>query len=59
LLVAGVAGLVAGAMSMAAGEYVSVPQADGARDLARERKSLATTSTTSATSWRRSTSGGA
>ena len=43
ILVAGVAGLVAGAMSMAAGEYVSVSsQADteGA-DLARERKELA------------------
>jgi vacuolar iron transporter family protein len=44
VLVAGVAGLVAGAMSMAAGEYVSVSsQADteGA-DLARERGELAT-----------------
>jgi VIT1/CCC1 family predicted Fe2+/Mn2+ transporter len=43
LLVAGVAGLVAGAMSMAAGEYVSVSsQADTERaDLARERKELA------------------
>ncbi len=43
VLVAGVAGLVAGALSMAAGEYVSVSsQADteGA-DLARERKELA------------------
>ncbi len=43
LLVAGVAGLVAGAMSMAAGEYVSVSsQADteGA-DLAREKAELA------------------
>jgi VIT1/CCC1 family predicted Fe2+/Mn2+ transporter len=43
ILVAGVAGLVAGAMSMAAGEYVSVSsQADteGA-DMARERKELA------------------
>jgi len=43
ILVAGVAGLVAGAMSMAAGEYVSVSsQADteGA-DLDRERKELA------------------
>ena len=43
ILVAGVAGLVAGAMSMAAGEYVSVSsQADteGA-DLARESKELA------------------
>ncbi|MFO0934643.1 MAG: VIT family protein [Planctomycetota bacterium] len=44
LLVAGVAGLVAGAMSMAAGEYVSVSsQADVERaDLARESKELAT-----------------
>lgn len=43
LLVAGIAGLVAGAMSMAAGEYVSVSsQADteGA-DLAREQAELA------------------
>jgi vacuolar iron transporter family protein len=44
VLVAGVAGLVAGAMSMAAGEYVSVrSQADTeAADLARERRELAT-----------------
>lgn len=43
-LVAGIAGLVAGAMSMAAGEYVSVSsQADTERaDLARERRELAT-----------------
>lgn len=43
ILVAGVAGLVAGAMSMAAGEYVSVSsQADAeAADLARERAELA------------------
>lgn len=43
VLVAGVAGLVAGAMSMAAGEYVSVSsQADTERaDLARERQELA------------------
>ena len=44
VIIAGVAGLVAGAMSMAAGEYVSVSsQADteGA-DLARERQELAT-----------------
>ena len=42
ILVAGVAGLVAGAMSMAAGEYVSVsPQSDTeAADLARERREL-------------------
>lgn len=44
VLIAGVAGLVAGAMSMAAGEYVSVQsQADTeAADLARERTELAT-----------------
>ncbi|NLS18576.1 VIT family protein [Rhizobium sp. P40RR-XXII] len=44
VLVAGVAGLVAGAMSMAAGEYVSVSsQADTeAADLARERLELQT-----------------
>jgi VIT1/CCC1 family predicted Fe2+/Mn2+ transporter len=43
VLVAGVAGLVAGAMSMAAGEYVSVSsQADTERaDLTRESKELA------------------
>jgi VIT1/CCC1 family predicted Fe2+/Mn2+ transporter len=42
VLVAGVAGIVAGAMSMAAGEYVSVSsQADTERaDLARERREL-------------------
>ena len=42
ILVAGVAGLVAGAMSMAAGEYVSVSsQSDTERaDLTRERKEL-------------------
>lgn len=43
IVVAGVAGLVAGAMSMAAGEYVSVSsQADTERaDLVREREELA------------------
>ena len=43
VLLAGVAGLVAGAMSMAAGEYVSVSsQSDTeAADLARERRELA------------------
>lgn len=43
VLIAGVAGLVAGASSMAAGEYVSVSsQSDTERaDLARERKELA------------------
>jgi len=44
VVLAGVAGLVAGAMSMAAGEYVSVSsQADTEKaDLARERTELAT-----------------
>lgn len=44
VLLAGIAGLVAGALSMAAGEYVSVSsQADTEQaDLARERKELAT-----------------
>jgi VIT1/CCC1 family predicted Fe2+/Mn2+ transporter len=44
ILVAGLAGLVAGAMSMAAGEYISVSsQADTERaDLAREQSELAT-----------------
>ena len=43
VLVAGIAGLVAGAMSMAAGEYVSVSsQSDTEQaDMARERKELA------------------
>ena len=42
ILIAGVAGLVAGAKSMAAGEYVSVSsQSDTEQaDLARERKAL-------------------
>lgn len=45
VLIAGVAGLVAGAMSMAAGEYVSVAsQADTEKaDMSRERHELATT----------------
>ncbi|MCB8927574.1 MAG: VIT family protein [Ardenticatenaceae bacterium] len=44
ILVAGIAGMVAGAMSMAAGEYVSVSsQADTeTADMAREREELAT-----------------
>ena len=44
VLIAGIAGLVAGALSMAAGEYVSVSsQADTEQaDLARERHELAT-----------------
>ena len=46
VLIAGIAGLVAGAMSMAAGEYVSVSsQADTEKaDLARERHELETDS---------------
>lgn len=46
VLITGIAGLVAGAMSMAAGEYVSVSsQADTERaDLERERGELATSS---------------
>jgi len=42
IIIAGVAGLVAGAMSMAAGEYVSVSsQRDAERaDIARERAEL-------------------
>lgn len=46
ILIAGLAGLVAGAMSMAAGEYVSVStQSDTERaDLEREKKELATES---------------
>jgi len=44
VLVAGIAGLVAGAMSMAAGEYVSVSSQSDTEDadLARERHELAT-----------------
>jgi len=47
VLIAGIAGLVAGAMSMAAGEYVSVSsQADTEKaDLERERKELETNKT--------------
>lgn len=43
ILIAGLAGLVAGAMSMAAGEYVSVSSQTDAEnaDLARERRELA------------------
>jgi len=45
ILVAGVAALIAGAMSMAAGEYISVSsQADSERaDIAREKEALAAT----------------
>jgi len=44
IVVAGIAGLVAGAMSMAAGEYVSVSSQSDTElaDLARERKELET-----------------
>jgi len=44
ILLAGIAGLVAGALSMAAGEYVSVSSQEDTEqaDLARERKELAT-----------------
>ena len=58
ILVAGVAGLVAGAMSMAAGEYVSVSsQADTEQaDLERERQELATDGEPSTRNWPRSTS---
>ena len=57
ILVAGVAGLVAGAMSMAAGEYVSVSsQADTEKaDLDRERKELATDDESSEMNWLPST----
>ena len=45
ILIAGLAGLVAGAMSMAAGEYVSLSSQDDAEkaDLARETRELAET----------------
>ena len=45
VLIAGLAGLVAGAMSMAAGEYVSVSSQTDAEqaDLARETRELADT----------------
>jgi VIT1/CCC1 family predicted Fe2+/Mn2+ transporter len=59
VLIAGVAGLVAGAMSMAAGEYVSVSSQSDTEtaELARERKELASSS--NLMSLRRSTSSGA
>jgi VIT1/CCC1 family predicted Fe2+/Mn2+ transporter len=41
ILLTGVAGLVAGAMSMAAGEYVSVSSQSEHADLAREKRELA------------------
>ncbi len=60
VLIAGMAGLVAGAMSMAAGEYVSVSsQADTeSADLERERRELEDDEDPSARSSRRSTSEG-
>ena len=56
VLVAGVAGLVAGSMSMAAGEYVSVSsQADTEKaDIERERKELATDVSREHDNWQRS-----
>ena len=61
ILIAGVAGLVAGAMSMAAGEYVSVSsQSDTEQaDLTRERKELADLSGSSVRSLPTSTSNAA
>ena len=61
ILIAGVAGLVAGAMSMAAGEYVSVSsQSDTEQaDLARETQDCATTPPSSMRNWPRSTSAAA
>ena len=58
VMVAGVAGLVAGAMSMAAGEYVSVhSQADTEQaDLERSAKNSKPTTRASTRNWRRSTS---
>ena len=57
VLVAGIAGLVAGAMSMAAGEYVSVSsQSDTEQaDLARERKRAGHDPEGETASWRGST----
>ena len=58
ILIAGIAGLVAGAMSMAAGEYVSVSsQADTERPTWRaSARSWRPTRVRAATSWRTSTS---
>ena len=55
ILLAGIAGLVAGAMSMAAGEYVSVSsQSDTEHaDLARERKELEADPAAERKNWRR------
>ena len=59
VLVAGVAGLVAGATSMAAGEYVSVSSQRDAEqaDIARERWEWPPTPTSSRPSWPRSMCG--
>ncbi|MEZ5325852.1 MAG: VIT1/CCC1 transporter family protein [Verrucomicrobiales bacterium] len=56
IVIAGVAGLVAGAMSMAAGEYVSVSsQSDTeAADLDRERGSWRMTGSSRSLSWPKS-----
>ena len=58
ILLAGVAGLVAGAMSMAAGEYVSVSsQSDTEQaDLARERASYCKIQNSRRRNWPKSTS---
>jgi len=56
VLVAGIAGLVAGAMSMAAGEYVSVSsnRTPNRRTLAESASSLRASPLSSGRSWRRS-----
>jgi VIT1/CCC1 family predicted Fe2+/Mn2+ transporter len=58
VLIAGIAGLVAGAMSMAAGEYVSVSSQSETEqaDLARERKELNETPRLNSTNLPKSTS---
>lgn len=58
MMVAGVAGLVGGAMSMAAGEYVSVStQSDSeTTDIAREERSSSSTRNLSTRNWRTSMS---
>lgn len=61
ILIAGVAGLFAGALSMAAGEYVSVySQADTEKaDLELEKSTFVTSPNMSCRSWPRSTSAAA
>jgi VIT1/CCC1 family predicted Fe2+/Mn2+ transporter len=61
ILIAGVSGLVAGAMSMAAGEYVSVSsQADSEHaDVTRERKELSDDLGESRGNWQQSMSSAA